>query len=166
MLRTAIFPQDLLALRQLINEYVAWLNLDLAFQQLDDELAHLDTIYHSPQGHYILAEIDGQIAGGVGFKHKTSTIAEIKRLYVRPSFQGQGLGQTLMQTILTTLRQLGYQQALLDVSPKSEAAQKLYASMGFQPIAAYYYTPIAGTLFYQLNLNDYQASSVVTVKHN
>lgn len=153
MLKVATFPDDLLALRQLISEYVAWLNLDLAFQNLDDELQQLASIYQLPNGHYIFALVNGQIAGGVGFKHKTSAIAEIKRLYVRPAFQGQRLGLKLMQAVLQTIQTLGYNQVLLDTVPRCDTAQTLYESMGFKQIPPYYYNPVPNTKFYQLDLN-------------
>ena len=37
----------------------------------------------------------------------------------------------------------------LDTLPTMRAAQALYRDLGFEPIPAYYDTPIAGTLFMQ-----------------
>ena len=41
-------------------------------------------------------------------------IGEMKRLFVRPAFQGKGLGETLAQAVVEGARQEGYSALRLD----------------------------------------------------
>ena len=77
----------------------------------------------------------------------------MKRLFVRPQFQGNRLGQTLLQSIIDEACSIGYERMRLDTLPdKMGRAIKLYRSVGFREIAPYYHNPIAGALYMELDL--------------
>jgi putative acetyltransferase len=152
-IRQAQFPADQAALVALIREYTAWLNIDMSFQNFDDEMAHIDTKYSLPQGLFWVVEDAGRLVAGVGFKHFDSTTAEVKRLYVQPAFRGLQLGEKLMHIVVDTTRQRGYQRLVLDTVPQTVAAQGLYQRMGFSPIAQYYDGPTLATQFFELRLD-------------
>jgi len=76
----------------------------------------------------------------------------MKRLYVRPSFRRYGLGRALAQALLDEGRRAGYSTMLLDTLDDMEAARELYASLGFEEIAPYYFNPIAGAHYLKANL--------------
>jgi ribosomal protein S18 acetylase RimI-like enzyme len=71
----------------------------------------------------------------------------MKRLYVAPAGRGLGLGRALVEAIVMAARHIGYRDMRLDTLPDMAAAIGLYRSLGFEPIDAYYDTPIAGTIF-------------------
>jgi putative acetyltransferase len=95
---------------------------------------------------------DGELVGSVAVKRLPDGSGELKRLYVRPSVRGIGLGKTLAATAVERARDHGYSLLRLDTLPTMEAAQGIYASLGFQPAERYSDNPIPGVLFFELQL--------------
>jgi putative acetyltransferase len=155
-IRAAQFPADTQALIALIGEYVAWLNIDMAFQNFDQEMAQIDQHYSLPRGMFWVLQLSGQLVGGVGFKHLDATTAEVKRLYVQPAYRGQQWGDALMRTVIDATRELGYQRLVLDTVPQTAGSHALYQRLGFVPIAPYYSGPTLATEFFQLALRSAQ----------
>jgi putative acetyltransferase len=101
----------------------------------------------------LLAEYEGQIAGCVALHKLNPTICEMKRLYLRPQFRGQGRGRTLGERIIAEARQIGYQRMRLDtVEPVMKDAVAMYRKLGFKDIAPYRPNPMAGTMYMELEL--------------
>src|ERR1700722_19010225 len=100
--------------RELFFEYAQSLGFSLCFQNFDHELAALPGDYAPPEGRLLLAEFEGQLAGCVALHKLESSICEMKRLYLRPQFRGQGLGHVLADGIIAEARQIGYQRMRLD----------------------------------------------------
>ena len=148
----AQFPDDQAALVALIREYAAWLNIDMSFQNFDEEMAQIDTEYSLPKGLLWTLQDGVKLVGCVGFKQLDDSTAEVKRLYVQPAYRGQRWGYELMQMVLGTTRQLGYQRLVLDTVPQTVDAQGLYVRMGFKPIPPYYSGLTLATDFFELRL--------------
>jgi len=148
----AVTPHDWAEARRLIEEYAASLGVDLCFQNFDEEIEHLSVHYGPPRGALLLARLDHDAVGCVGLRAHDEDTGEIKRLYVAPSARGRDLGRTLANAIVAMARQRGYQRLVLDTLPTMQAAQALYASLGFKPIEPYRYNPVPGTVFMELDL--------------
>jgi GNAT superfamily N-acetyltransferase len=136
----------------LFREYAETLGLDLTFQGFDLELAELPGGYARPRGRLLVACLDGKTAGCVALRPLTDAICEMKRLFVRPSARGGGVGRTLAQAVIDAAREVGYERMRLDTLPQMVEAQPLYESLGFRDIAAYYENPVAGTRYLELVL--------------
>jgi 2-haloacid dehalogenase/putative hydrolase of the HAD superfamily len=128
--------------RALFCEYADWIGIDLGFQDFAQELATLPGAYIPPVGRLLLALQGVQVAGCVALRPLTEGICEMKRLYVRPSMRGAGIGRALVTEIMTQARAIGYERMRLDTLPWMESAIGLYRSMGFVDIAAYRHNPI------------------------
>jgi putative acetyltransferase len=146
-------PEDIEHARELFKEYAAWLEIDLCFQNFEKELAELPGEYAPPNGRLFLASRDTGIAGCVALRKIGGGICEIKRLFVRPEYRGQGLGRNLAEAMIREARQLGYARMRLDtLPPKMNDAIALYRSLGFVEIEPYYNNPVPGAKFMELSL--------------
>jgi ribosomal protein S18 acetylase RimI-like enzyme len=76
----------------------------------------------------------------------------MKRMYVRATFRGQGLGRILAEDAITEARKRGYSRMRLDSLPTMREAQALYRALGFREIDAYRPNPIQGAVFMELEL--------------
>jgi len=151
-----IVPVDsgerLAAVRDLLAEYAASLGFDLSFQGFEDELRSLPGDYAPPRGALLLAVVAGKAQGCVALRPLEENVCEMKRLYVRPAARGLGLGLRLAEAVIAEARRLRYRHMRLDTVPGMERAQRLYAELGFKPIAAYRANPVAGAAFLELEI--------------
>ncbi len=142
----------LAALRELLLEYERYLGVSLCFQSYEEEMAQLPGDYAPPDGRMYVALVGDEVAGCIALRKLDAQTSEMKRLYVRPVFHGQGLGRRLAAHIVQDARQIGYTRMLLDTLPKLNAAVGLYASMGFKQISAYNDNSLEGVKFFELKL--------------
>jgi len=129
--------------RGFLREYADSLGVDLSFQDFESELA-------DPLGFYelvLLAE-----GGCVALRRIDERTCEMKRLYVRPSARGSGLGRQLAEAVIAEARARGYSRMLLDTLPQMTAAQALYRSLGFRDTEPYRHNPVPGATFLELML--------------
>jgi len=134
-------------IRELFLEYARSLDFDLNFQGFDSEVRLLPGDYASPRGTLLLATWNSQAAGCVGLRPLSDSIAEMKRLYVKPDFQGRGVGRCLAEAIVEQARQKGYGKMRLDTVPSMKAAITMYRSLGFYEIPSYRDNPVSGTSY-------------------
>jgi putative acetyltransferase len=104
-------------------------------------------MYGPPRGVLLLAEIEGLVAGCAALRPLEDHICELKRVYVRAAHRGTGLGRILTKSALQAARDMGYERVRLDTLPEMQAAQRLYESLGFRDIPAYYGAAIPGKRF-------------------
>jgi putative acetyltransferase len=153
-IRQAETATDIAQARELFLEYQSNLGVDLCFQGFAEEVTSLPGQYARPAGRLLLASNDSSVLGVVALRPILSTDCEMKRLYVRSSGRGAGLGRLLTHALIKEARLAGYSRLLLDTLPTMLEAQALYRSVGFVEIAAYCHNPIAGTRYMALNLQD------------
>lgn len=152
-----ISSEDLKDTITLFEEYSKSLGIDLNFQNFATEMASMPGKYAPPHGTLLLARHNetGAAIGCVGLRRLGDDgICEMKRLYVRPTGRGLGVGKALAAAVIKDASELGYKAMRLDTLATMTFARALYKSLGFREIEQYYDTPIEGTVFLELSLND------------
>ncbi len=136
---TAETPADFEAVRELFAEYHAWLGEVVCSRRLAEEIASLPGPYAAPEGRLLLARSDsGDVVGVIGVRPHHAYACEMKRLYVRPSSRGGGLGRMLAEKAIEAARELGYGRVLLTTLPDMmRDALRLYERLGFRPTDAF-----------------------------
>jgi GNAT superfamily N-acetyltransferase len=90
-----------------------------------------------PRGIFYLIKTDGQLAGMGGLRLLRPEVAEVKRIYIRPEFRGQRLGELTLNRLLDDARAFGYKRVFLDTGVFMKSAHRLYEASGFSDCAAY-----------------------------
>jgi putative acetyltransferase len=136
---------DLEQIKSLFKEYFDWVDnvmgFDMTYQGVATELETLPGAYAQPGGCLLLAEVDGQAAGCVALRAREPGVCELKRMYVRPGYQGQGIGQALCERLIQEGKHRGYTLMRLDTERSLAAAQHIYHSFGFKDVSPYYDAP-------------------------
>lgn len=83
----------------------------------------------APGTLFLVAEVDGTLAGTSLAEIRDGRTMLIARLYVHPVWQGQGFGRSLMQHMLGSFPDA--RLAELEVENQNEAAIGFYEAMGF-----------------------------------
>lgn len=84
-----------------------------------------------PKGVHYLLQSQDMIIGMGGLRQISENVGELKRIYIRPEYRGNGLGKILVQKLLENAKEFGYQSVNLDTAIFMREAQQLYYSLGF-----------------------------------
>ncbi len=153
LIKTAQTKEDYLLAKKLILEYVAWLGIDLSFQNFDAEMAALPEMYNEQNGGLFLAFKNNATVGVAGLRRFSITESEVKRMFVKEEARGFGIGKLLLQKCIETARNAGYKKIKLNTADFMQTAIKLYTDNGFVEIPAYRYNPHEVARYFELDLD-------------
>lgn len=151
-LRHAASATDIEDARALFREYHRWVDEPCCFTSFEQELTGLPGEYALPWGRLLLASEAGVPAGCAALRRLDAKTGEMKRLYVRPAFQGRGLGRRLTEAVIAAAREAGYASLMLDTLPKMSSAIALYRALAFAPRGPYSGNPTPGAIFFERRL--------------
>ncbi len=145
---TSESPHNLIqGARDLLIEYGGFLQsrpeaAHVCFGSPTHETARLPLSYEEQGGGVLLAQTGPIPAGLVAWRVVPGPFAphswEIKRLWIRPTARGLGLGRRLTQAILDRAQASARRAVYLDTIPAAmPEAHSLYLHMGFTPCAPY-----------------------------
>jgi putative acetyltransferase len=149
---TAHITDEYAAAAQLFREYAAAININLDFQHFDEELDELQQMYAPPLGGIILCRDAEKCIACVGVRWQADEVAELKRMFVQPTYQGKGIGAVLLRKALALAMQCGYKKIRLDTLNTMLPAMALYKKHGFYEIPAYYHNPIPTVVYFEKEL--------------
>ncbi|UES58744.1 GNAT family N-acetyltransferase [Roseibium aggregatum] len=101
-----------------------------------------------------VARIDGKAAACGALHRHADGIAEVKRMYTRPAYQGLGLGSRILDQIIELATREGISMLVLETGDKHPAAWRIYERAGFSrcgpvldypdsPYSIFYSRPLA-----------------------
>lgn len=141
-------------IKSLFSEYTNMLvtidpsfSLYLDIQHYDDEALDPAAKYALPNGRLYLALHGGKVAGCIALRPLSDDRCELKRLYVRPQFRGNGIAGMLCERILEDAVKTGYREIYLDTLPELSDAIRLYEKLGFTYTDCYNDSPLDRTIF-------------------
>jgi GNAT superfamily N-acetyltransferase len=147
-------PATLSAARALLLEYGRFViahpeSAGFCYGTLEQEVARLPFSYLEKQGGCLVALVNHEPAGFVGWRAVPGSVAadawELKRLWVRPQARGLSLGRTLTKAVIDRAVAARRKAVYLDTAPAVMAsAHRLYLSMGFEPCLPYNDNPVEG----------------------
>jgi ribosomal protein S18 acetylase RimI-like enzyme len=144
-LRIADTPALVGLARTLMTEYSRLPHTNGRWTTAPADIAALPHPYVAPSGVLLVALRSGAEApddaaalgcGGL-LALDTPGDAEIKRVYVRPSARGEGIGEALTRELMHFAVRLGFTRVRLDTAPELTTAIRLYERLGFKHIAPY-----------------------------
>lgn len=100
-----------------------------------------------PNGTFIIARLENVPVGCVGVKGNGGKIAEIKRMWIKPTARGLGLSRRLMTFAEDAARSIGIETLRLDTNSALFEAVGLYRSMGWVEIEPFNDDPDPDTFF-------------------
>ena len=132
----------------------AELDVVLAIEQESFSNPWTKDMYLAELGHegisycYVIRSAAGDVVGFCSFWRVLEEL-HINNLAVTPAARGRGAGTTLLRHVLREGARLGAHRATLEVRRSNDAAQRLYARLGFSVAGvrrAYYSNPIEDAL--------------------
>jgi putative acetyltransferase len=104
----------------------------------DPEVNGMTAAYDRPRASYFVVEHEGRVIGGAGIAPLDGGDAdtcELRKMYFLPEARGLGLGRAMLERCLDAARTHGYRRCYLETLTGMDAAQALYAKLGFVRIA-------------------------------
>jgi len=131
-------PEDHAAVARELADYLSYIGDALDAEGLDHDIAHWQEEYDGRTGVLlVVADAAGEVVGTAAVRLLEPGVGELKRMWLRPAWQGRGLGRRLMDACLDEARRLGCRALRLDTQAKLEAAVGLYRAYGFSEVARY-----------------------------
>lgn len=136
----------------LFQEYANSLNISLAFQNFDEELNIINSMYGSPTGCLLLVYDNELPIACAAYRKIGEDVCELKRMYIKTDYRRNGVGQEIMNILCTRAKLNGYKLMRLDTLDTMIPAIKLYSNNGFYTIDAYYHNPNEGVVYMEKSL--------------
>jgi ribosomal protein S18 acetylase RimI-like enzyme len=138
--------------KKLFMEYARSLEFSLGFQDFEEEIAGMPGHYGPPDGCILLVYVGDEAAGCVALRKLEKGICEMKRLYVRPEYRGQGIGKALSEKVIEEAMRIGYHKMRLDTLASMKEAISIYRRQGFREIKPYRYNPFEYAVFLEKDI--------------
>ena len=109
------------------------------FAILDPEVDHMSAAYARPRAAYFVVTDGARVIGGGGvapLDHGDEPTCELRKMYFLGEARGRGAGAALLARALAAARGFGYAPCYLETLARMNAARKLYARFGFEPLCA------------------------------
>jgi len=87
-----------------------------------------------PDGRFVIGYIDTEPAAMGGLRRFDDEAVEVKRMYVRPGFRGQGLSRLVLAHLETLATEMGARRVVLETGSRQPEAMRLYETSGYERV--------------------------------
>ncbi|HZO49226.1 MAG TPA: GNAT family N-acetyltransferase [Gaiellaceae bacterium] len=94
-------------------------------------------------GAFLVASLEGALAGCGGLQRLDETTAEVRRVFVREAARRRGVARALVLGLVEAAGALGYRRVRLDTGDRLPEARALFTALGFRDIDDYNDNPFA-----------------------
>jgi len=116
---------------------VALLDQDLALRDGADHTFYAQFNKIDLIRHAVVAYFNGEAVGCGAVKEFSPTEVEVKRMYVRPEYRGQGVAGAVLTELEQWAQELHYAACVLETGRKQPEAIRLYEKSGYAHIPNY-----------------------------
>ena len=102
-----------------------------------DEAVVAPADFEPPAGIFLVAEVDGEVAGCGAWRVLPSGDVEIKRVYVEPANRRRGLARVIMAALEDSAARAGHRSVVLNTGQEQPEALVLYDRLGYRPVPGY-----------------------------
>lgn len=141
------FPQETPELIHLHKVALRSVGADAGDGPWDRDLDDVQANYVDDGGDFLVAVVGSTVVGMGAIRRVDSDTAEMKRLRVHPTWQGQGIGMTLIAALERRAAELGFRRIILDTTPAQLAAVRLYESRGYRAYGSAVVAGLDSTLY-------------------
>lgn len=124
-------PLDVSITEMQLSDLPAVMNIERqSFPTPWSERAFVSELTRNVYAHYIVARVDGEVAGYAGMWLILDE-AHVTNIAVNPKWRGRGIGDRLLTELEHRARAHGCTRMTLEVRPSNDVAQALYRKHGF-----------------------------------
>lgn len=128
---------DCLVAQAIVREALADHGLDLLLDTSDKDLHDLEANYDARGGAFelIYTSTSDEPIGVLGWRPGVGGTLELKKVYLRRTARGLGVGRMAVKRVIDQARTLGLQAVVLETATTMTGAIRLYTSLGFRPVS-------------------------------
>lgn len=119
------------------RDLVKWLDQELADRDGEDHAFYHQFNTIEALKHVVVLYKDNVPVGCGAIKKFNDTSAEVKRMFVKPDFRGQGLASVVLKELELWASELGFSACVLETGKKQPEAIALYKKNGYAIIPNY-----------------------------
>lgn len=126
-------PEDFPGVVSVIKSVYIDYNYRMDYNQFDRDLADIPATYQDAGGAFWVLDTGTEIVGTIGVIPTDAETCELRRLYLKRVYRGQGWGSRLIQRVIDWADSHGCRRISLWSDILFEPARHLYVKLGFTP---------------------------------
>lgn len=125
--------QDREAIEALVFGVLAEYDLKPDPSATDSDLQNIELSYPARGGVFdVLTDEAGHVVGSIGLLPVSSSVCELRKMYLAAPARGLGYGRRLLEHALVRARELGFGRVVLETASVLREAVALYERYGFR----------------------------------
>lgn len=125
--------KDTAEIKALIFGILEEYDLSVDPENTDSDLENIERNYSNNKGIFdVIQNPEGEIIASTGLYRINAKTCELRKMYLRKSYRGMGLGKFLLDHSIDEAKRLGYKKIILETASVLKEAISLYEKYGFR----------------------------------